>query len=73
MCQIVILEKSREEIETPRQLLSFYPELKLIKNEMYDKIDLDSCLCTVELEETFDNGGIEWECCCMTYTIKESI
>ena len=73
MCQMVILGEKRHEIETPRQLLSFLPDLKLVKNEMYNEIDMDSCLCPVDLDETFDNANIKYEKLCMTYVIEKCI
>ena len=71
MCQTVVIE-NRNEVEcgTPRELLRELPSLELVKNEMYDKIDMDSCLCQVDLDDTFDKACIAWECDCMEFRIN---
>ena len=43
---------------------------ELIKNEMYGEIQEDSCLCQIDLDDTFDKAGIEWECDCMQFTLN---
>lgn len=71
MCQPVIIEnKSAVECETPRELLKELPNLELVKNEMYYKIDMDSCLCQIDLEATFDKAGIVWKCDYMEFRIN---
>ena len=67
---VIIKNRSAVECETPRELLKELPNLELVKNEMYDKIDMDSCLCQVDLDYTFDKAGIAWECDCMEFRIN---
>jgi len=71
MCQTVIIEnRNVVECETPKELLKELPNLELVKNGMYDKIDMDSCLCQIDLDDTFDKVGIVWECYYMEYRIN---
>ena len=69
MCQTVIFAKSGNECETVKELKEALPELELIKNEMYDEIREDSCLCQLDLEDTFDKAGIAWKVDCMRFTL----
>ena len=69
MCQTVIFAKSGIECETVKELKEALPQLELIKNEMYKEIQDDCCLCQVDLEDTFDKAGLEWERDCMQFTL----
>jgi len=71
MCQIVILGKSGIKCETVSELKQALPDLKLVKCDSYETIDDNSCLCQVDLEETFDNAGFEWESRCMVFTLSD--
>ena len=70
MCQTVIFKKSGKECENVRELKEALPNLELIKNEMYGEIQDDACLCQIDLDDTFDKAGIEWECDCMQFTLN---
>jgi hypothetical protein len=70
MCQTVIFVKSGKECETVKELKEALPKLELIKNEMYGEIQQDSCLCQIDLDDTFDKAGIEWECNSMQFTLN---
>jgi hypothetical protein len=70
MCQTVIFVKSGKECETVKELKEALPKLELIKNEVYDEIQEDGCLCQIDLDDTFDKAGIEWECDCMQFTLN---
>lgn len=71
MCQTVIFAKSGIECETVRELKEALPNLELIKKEMYGEIQDDACLCQIDLGDTFDKAGIEWECDCMQFTLND--
>ena len=60
MCQIVII--NNKECGSPRELLEALPKLELINSdpEIYDCIELDSCLCQLDLDGTFSKAGIKW-------------
>lgn len=52
MCNIVVINKYEKEIETPRQFeehFGFLPD----KHFLFNYIDIDSCLCQCNIEETF--------------------
>lgn len=69
MCQTVIFTKSNKECETVKELKEALPRLELVKNEMYKDIQDDACLCQIDLDDTFDNAGLEWESDCMQFTL----
>ena len=54
---------------TPIDIVAALPQLELIKNEMYKEIQDDCCLCQVDLADTFDTAGLEWESDCMQFTL----
>ena len=70
MCQTVIFAKSGIECETVKELKEALPNLELLKNDSYNQIDDDSCLCQVDLDRTFDKAGLDWECDCMQFTLN---
>ena len=70
MCQTVIFAKSGIECETVKELKEALPQLELIKNEMYKEIQDDACLCQIDLGDTFDKAGLDWECDCMQFTLN---
>lgn len=70
MCQTITFIKSGTYCETVKELKTALPKLELVKNEMYSEIYEDSCLCQIDLEDTFDNADINWESDCMRFTLK---
>lgn len=71
MCQTVIFAKSGIECKTVKELKEALPQLELIKNEMYKEIQDDGCLCQIDLDDTFDKAGLDWECDCMQFTLND--
>ncbi len=70
MCQTVVFSKSNIECGNVRELKAILPDLKLVKNDNYETIEDDCCLCQIQLGETFDNAGMPYECNFMEYTLN---
>jgi RNA-binding protein YhbY len=71
MCQTVIFAKSGIECKTVKELKLALPKIELIKNEMYKEIQDDGCLCQIDLDDTFDKAGLDWECDYMQFTLND--
>lgn len=70
MCKIIEIKDSGAEIRTPRELLDETPEIdELICAEGYTMLDMDSCLCQIDVEKTLNNAGIKFEETPMGYVV----
>jgi hypothetical protein len=59
MCEILVINRGEKEIETPRQFQEHFGFLPHVHNK-YNESDLDMCLCSCDLDETFEQKGIEY-------------
>jgi hypothetical protein len=60
MCSIIVINKGEKEIVTPRQFLEhfgFMPELEI----GHKKIDLDYCLCQIDIEKALIENYIPFK------------
>ena len=70
MCKIIEIKDRGVEIRTPRELLDETPEIdELICAEGYTRLDMDSCLCQIDVEKTLNNAGIKFEETPMGYIV----
>jgi len=60
MCNIIIINKGEKEIETPRDFENHFG-FKPIKAEHYDDVDLDCCLCQIDIEKTLSKKNISFK------------
>jgi len=60
MCRKVIINRGELEIETPRQFLEYFG-FEAPKQEYYSSIDLDCCLCQVDIEQALTEHNIQFE------------
>lgn len=70
MCQIVIINEGEKEIESPREFekhFGFYPPISF----GYNEIDLDCCLCQVEVEKGLSLHNIDFEKDCGDIYVTE--
>ena len=61
MCQTVVVDEGGVECQTPRELLKALPGLVLVKHNSCNNINMDECLCQVDLESTFARANLAWE------------
>lgn len=59
MCQIIVINRGKKEITTPRQFEKYFGFLPKV-DEFYEKLELDYCLCQCDLEETFKSKNIKY-------------
>ena len=59
MCQILVINRGEKEIKTPRQFQEHFGFLPNI-HEKYNESELDMCLCSCDLDETFKEKEIEY-------------
>ena len=70
MCKIIEIKDRGVEIRTPRELLDEIPDIdELICAEGYTRLDMDSCLCQIDVEKTLNNAGIKFEETFMGYVV----
>jgi len=70
MCGIIVINRGEIEIETPRQFqnhFGFLPE----KEEYFNNIELDCCLCQGDLDATFMVKNIDYKTDCMDYYVGQ--
>lgn len=60
MCQTVYIKSKRVECEIVSELKKELPNVVLIKNEMYPKINDGDCLCVIDLDITFEKAKISY-------------
>ena len=70
MCKIIEIIDRGIEIRTPGELLDEIPEVyELICAGGYTRLDMDSCLCQIDVEKTLNNAGIKFEETFMGYVV----
>jgi hypothetical protein len=60
MCQIIVINKGEKELDTPRKVQDHFG-FDLKKHWSYDEIDLDSCLCQLDIEAIFKDNNIAFK------------
>ena len=68
MCHIIVINKGEKEIETPRQFLEHFG-FEGIKESYYKDVDIDACLCQIDIEKTFKQHEIKYKVDCMEYYV----
>ena len=70
MCAII--HKGETEIGTPRQMIDQLPIKKMFCEGGYSfVVDLEACLCQVNIDKTLEEAGINFEKETMDYKIIE--
>jgi len=59
MCKTILLEGKR--IETVNELLESLPYVEPVISDDYRTLHFDGCFCQLDLEQTFDNYGIDFQ------------
>lgn len=57
MCYIIVINKGEKEITTPRQFTQYFGYEPQYWEET-EEIDIDSCLCQVDIEKTLTDKGV---------------
>lgn len=70
MCNIIVINKGEKEIGTPREFLEYFG-YEAEKEDYHDKIELDCCLCQVDLDATFIKHNVPYLVDCGDYFIGD--
>lgn len=70
MCYIVIINKGEKEIETPRQFKEHFG-FEAPKEEYYSTIEMDYCLCQVDVEKALKENNILFEKDCGDFYVDQ--
>ena len=68
MCNIVVINKGEKEIETPRQFLEHFG-FEAPMESYYNSVDLDSCLCQVNIDDALTDHYIPYKKDCGDYYV----
>jgi hypothetical protein len=71
MCEKVIINRGEKEIGTPREFqdhFGFLPDKGVDEDE---ELDMDSCLCQCDIDNTFIEKGIEYKRDCGDYYVGQ--
>ena len=60
MCIIVVINGGDKQIETPRQFLEHFG-FEAPKHEHYQSVDMDNCLCQVDIEDALTENNIDFD------------
>lgn len=63
MCGIVVINRGEKEIGTPRQFEQHFG-FKAPKEDYYNEIDIDCCLCQVDVEKALNEHNIPFKTDC---------
>lgn len=70
MCNIVVINRGEIEIGTPKEFLEHFG-FEAEKEEYYDTVNIEACLCQCDVEKTFIEKGIEFKKACGDYYVGE--
>jgi hypothetical protein len=70
MCHIVVINRGEVEIGTPREFETHFGFLP-IKEDYYNTLELDYCLCQADLEETFKQKNIAYKKDCGDFYVGQ--
>jgi len=68
MCNIIVINACDKEIETPRQFQDHFGFLPMAQ-DYYDTIELDFCLCQVDIESSLFFNNIAFKQSCGDYYV----
>ena len=71
MCQTVVINRGEKGLGTPRQFLEHFGFMPILYEESYSEMDMDSCLCQADLDETFKQHNIPFKYDCMEYFVGQ--
>lgn len=60
MCVIIVINKGEKEIESPREFLVHFG-FEAPKEIHYDSVDMDCCLCQVDVEKALTEHKIPFK------------
>jgi hypothetical protein len=63
MCQTVIINRGEKEIRTPKEFKEHFG-FEAPREDFYTKVDMDSCLCQVDVEKALTDNNIQFEIDC---------
>ncbi len=70
MCQIIVINRGEKEITTPREFKNHFLIFPVM-DENYKSVDIDSCLCQIDIDETFNRYGIPFKKDCGDYYVGQ--
>jgi len=70
MCNIVVINRGEKEIETPRQFLEHFG-FEAPKEEYYTTVDMDCCLCQVDIEKALTEHNIPFKTDCGDFYVGQ--
>lgn len=70
MCNIVVINRGEKEIETPRQFLEHFG-FEAPKEEHYRTVDMDCCLCQVDIEKALTEHNIPFKTDCGDFYVGQ--
>ena len=68
MCGIIVVNKGEKEIETPRQFLEYFG-FEAPMESYYKSVELDSCLCQVNIEDALKDHCVTYKKDCENYYV----
>jgi len=63
MCGIIIINRGEKEIETPKEFKEHFG-FEAQKEEYYNAVDMNSCLCQVDVEKSLTDNNIQFKKYC---------
>ena len=61
MCDSIIINRGEVEISTPREFKNHFGFMPIINEDSISEEEMDSCLCSCDLEETFKKNSIPFK------------
>jgi len=60
MCGIIVINRGEKEIGTPKEFKDHFG-FEAPKEEYYDTVDMNSCLCQVDVEKALTDNNIKFK------------
>ena len=70
MCGIVVINRGEKEIETPRQFKQHFG-FEAPKEEYYNDVNVDCCLCQVDVEKALTEHNIPFKRDCGDIYVRD--
>jgi hypothetical protein len=70
MCVTIVINRGEKEIESPRQFKEHFGFEPFIEDG-YKTIELDACLCQVDVEKSLNAHNIPFKWDCMDYYVGD--
>ena len=71
MCDSIIINRGEVEIQTPRQFKNHFGFMPIIYEDSISEEEMDWCLCSCDLEKTFNTHKIPFKYGCGDYYVGE--